>query len=126
MYSPMAPCPSCSRHVRTNEPSCPFCKVVLPESLADAVVPGTTPRLSRAAAIAFTASLAVTGCGGTQAQLAPTDSGTKDGSSGSDATTDGPSDDGGYLVHYGAPPYGLPPPPIDAGEPDDAGDDATD
>ena len=126
MYRPLAPCASCSRHVRTSEAACPFCAAPLTNRAIPIEAPGTTQRVSRAAAFALTASLAVTGCGGTVVQGAPGDSGPRDGSSKSDATTDGaPDDEGGPLVHYGAPPYGLP--PGDAAPPEDAGaDDASD
>jgi hypothetical protein len=41
-----------------SETTCPFCASALPETKS--VVPGTTQRLSRAAAYAFTATVAVT------------------------------------------------------------------
>lgn len=47
----LAPCPSCTRHVRVPATSCPFCAAILPE----AVVVRSTPRarLGRAAIFAF-------------------------------------------------------------------------
>ncbi len=117
MYEPLAPCPSCSRHVRTAETSCPFCKSALPDTMATLAVPGAPQRLSRAAAFAFTASLAVTGCGGTSSPVVG-DSGTGDGST-RDAAKDGPADDGGNVALYGEPAYGQP--FIDAGPQDSGG-----
>jgi hypothetical protein len=59
----LVPCPSCNRHVRKLEASCPFCSAEL--SLTH-LAPPTLPRarLSRAATFAFGASLAVAACGG--------------------------------------------------------------
>jgi hypothetical protein len=118
MYQPLAPCPACSRHVKTTERTCPFCRGTLPDSIADAALPGAPSRMARAAAFAFTASLAVTGAvaasttGCTSGVSAPIggDAAAKDGSS--------PNDDGGNQPIYGAPAYGEP--PVDAG-PDDSG-----
>jgi hypothetical protein len=50
-------CPSCSRHVRTSESACPFCKGELPASFASLPAPRPpSERLSRAALYAFGAS----------------------------------------------------------------------
>src|SRR5690242_9142883 len=109
----LVPCPSCTRHVKTIESTCPFCKSALPDSLSDAVIPGATQRLSRAAAFAFTASIAVSGCSAGNV-VVPTDSGAqKDGNV---------ADDGGGQAAYGAPAplYGAV--PVDSGpHPDDDG-----
>lgn len=66
--SHLVPCPECSRHVRVTEAACPFCS--LPLDLADTpapVMPGQ--RLSRAATLAFGATLAsataLAACGST-------------------------------------------------------------
>jgi hypothetical protein len=60
-------CPSCSRHVRMNESSCPFCAASLTQAVRR-FVPRQPPkeRLSRAALYAFgVGTLAVaTACGG--------------------------------------------------------------
>jgi hypothetical protein len=118
MSQSLAPCPSCSRHVNTNEPSCPFCKSALPALVA---IPGASQRLGRAAAFAFSASLAVAGC--TAGVSAPTgDGGTGNGTNDGGGTQDGatrtdggfpvkdgsttPPDDGGIQPPYGAPAYG--------------------
>jgi hypothetical protein len=72
------------------------------------VTPGAPGRLSRAAAIAFTASLALTGCTTGTGGVA-------------DASTDGPPDDeGGLQPEYGAPAPAYGAPAFDAG-PDDGG-----
>lgn len=117
MYQPLAPCPACSRHVKTTERICPFCKGALPESIADAALPGATSRLSRAAAFAFASSLAVVGASaGCTSGTAPLsgDAAANDGS-----PSDGsPNDEGGQQPVYGAPAYGGP--FVDSG-PDDSG-----
>ena len=117
MTQALAPCPSCSRHVNTTEQHCPFCKSALGTLTA---IPGTTHRLGRAAAFAFTASLAVAGC--TSGVLAEGDGGTSgghpEGSAGDGAGTKDAIavDTGGFAPPYGVPAYGLP--PTDAGRND--------
>ena len=124
MTESFAPCPSCARHVKTTEKSCPFCKGALPDAMVS--IPGATPghRLGRAAAFAFTASLTVAGCSAGVA--APGDGGTDEGGGGfpvdasstdsavvkKDATA--PKDEGGAQPPYGVPAYGAP--PFDAGK----------
>jgi hypothetical protein len=126
--------------VRTNERACPFCKGALPEALP--VVPSASNRLTRAAAFAFTASLATSAlttaasCGGESTPVGEHDSGNfqppygiappvdaghdanaggdADASSNADADADADADAGGQAL-YGAPAYGIPPPP-DSGE----------
>lgn len=58
----LAPCPSCTRHVRVSESACPFCgQAVALEARAQ---PMPLERLSRAALFAFSASVAMaSGCG---------------------------------------------------------------
>ena len=63
----LVPCPSCARHVRQNEPACPFCSVELALGhVSPAVLPRV--RLGRAATFAFGASLvgatSLVACGG--------------------------------------------------------------
>src|SRR3954469_15392127 len=62
----LVPCPECSRHVRVSEPECPFCAQPLEPRL-----PGV--RLSRAATLAFGATLAsaaaLAACSGTDAPV---------------------------------------------------------
>lgn len=137
MSASLVPCPSCSRHVRVGDARCPFCASALPNSLAQRVIPGTTQRLTRAAAFAFTASLAVAGCSsdpapdsGTPADVpvvtdAPTPTDRPDVVQPTDtpAVTDvpgtdaGPLDDGSVMPLYGAP-VDAAPPPVDASDDD--------
>lgn len=150
MASSLVPCPSCARHVRATERSCPFCRTALSSAIASRVIPGATQRLSRAAAFTFAAGLAATGCSDdpappADAAVVDTGSTTDTGATtdtGSTTDTGGPSDDGGIVAMYGGPPdsgvdagadsggpsddggiaplYGL---PADAGQPSqDAGD----
>ena len=120
-----APCPSCSRHVKTIETSCPFCKNALALLTRDASVPIVKHRMTRAAAYAFGASLAVTGCttgnspdfGDAGAEDGGRDGGVDDGGGPAplygavpvDAGPDGPRDGGNIQPPYGAPAYGGPP-----------------
>jgi hypothetical protein len=55
MSPPLRPCPSCQRHLRTSELSCPFCAAPVPSTVRAArpQVPATQ-RMSRAALVAFT------------------------------------------------------------------------
>ncbi|CAN5906098.1 hypothetical protein BH11MYX4_BH11MYX4_68820 [soil metagenome] len=106
----LAPCPSCSRHVKTTEESCPFCKTALAQQTV-AAVPFVKRRMTRAAAYAFSASLVVAGCSGTTTTTG--DGGTGEGGAGDGGTKDGPSDEGNIQPPYGAPAYGAV--PVDAG-----------
>jgi hypothetical protein len=121
MYEPLVPCPSCNRHVRAIERSCPFCSENLPSNLTANAVPSATQRLSRAAAFLFGASLTLTGCGGdisTGSGSSGGSSGQAGGTSGASSggmTDGGPNDDGGVVAEYGAPA------PVDAGPDDDGG-----
>jgi hypothetical protein len=60
MSRPLVPCPSCRRHVRAGEASCPFCKATFAEALAapspGPVVSSSRP-LSRAALLFAAATL---------------------------------------------------------------------
>ncbi|MBL8608817.1 MAG: hypothetical protein JNL38_15945, partial [Myxococcales bacterium] len=109
----LAPCPSCARHLRASEEACPFCGAAVAGKLSP--LPGTSKRLTRAAAFAFTASLAAVAgvhcgdddAGGSSSGKTPTvDSGAEGGSGGQPG-----------------PMYGAPAP--DAGR-DAAGDAASD
>lgn len=106
----------------------------LPENLSDAIVPGTTQRLGRAAAFFFTASLAVAGCGGdvttepegasggatggttTGGTTGGTTTGGGTGGAGGSGMDAGPDDDGGDMTLYGLPAE-------DAGMDEDGGPD---
>lgn len=116
--SPLVPCPSCVRHVRSSEASCPFCKSALPTGLATRAVPAAPRRLDRLAAFTFAASLAVAACGGKSVDPI-TGTGSeevigKDGDKKDDGKKDFDDDFGGAQPSYGAP---APPwdPPMDAG-----------
>ncbi|MFO0756873.1 MAG: hypothetical protein U0359_10295 [Byssovorax sp.] len=145
MYHPLIPCPSCQRHVRAGEIACPFCASPLADGAPRPAV-DPVPRMSRAAAFVFGATLAVTGC---EAEIidpqstGATSTGTGAGAGGADGGSGlggakpdgGPEDDGGVQALYGDPPppvdagkdgpdddgggfakYGAPPPPMDAGD----------
>src|SRR4051794_33955430 len=95
MYHPLAPCPSCARHVRATETRCPFCAEPLGSELANTIVPGTTQRMGRAAAFVFGATVALAGC---SAAVEP------DGGGAADVVVDtGPADNGGGFTLYGLP-----------------------
>ncbi|MEO7035702.1 MAG: hypothetical protein ABI548_17360 [Polyangiaceae bacterium] len=106
----LVPCPECGRHVRVSETACPFC--ALPLDLA-----GTpehrlpTSRLSRAATLAFGATLvsatALAGCGGD----AETGTGSAAGApgmstAGAAGTSTAGASTGGGIAIYGAPAGG--------------------
>jgi len=113
MYQPLAPCPACSRHIKTTERICPFCNGAVPETIAESALPGASSRLSRAAAFAFTASLAVTGAAAVTTGCTSGSTLTS-GDASADSGKDGsPDDEGGIQPAYGAIA-------VDSG-PDDAG-----
>jgi hypothetical protein len=130
----LAACPACARHVRVDEPACPFCRAVLPSSFRDRRAP-TPPakRLSRAALYAFgVGTLSVsTACGGAIGGVGGKDSGQGDapsvGEGGEDGASSGGIDEGGEDVGIGsssggiAVPYGLPPIELPDAEAADAG-----
>jgi hypothetical protein len=61
-HSPLAPCPGCSRHVRVDEPACPFCATALSERPPTPAAP-TELFVGRVAVVVLAASLAVgAGC----------------------------------------------------------------
>lgn len=76
------PCPSCARHVRADETTCPFCDAALSADLAacaSARAPGQA--LSRAALVfATAAAIASTACG-KEAKDVPSKRSTADASS---------------------------------------------
>ena len=129
MSAPLIVCAGCYRHVRASERACPFCRSALSSALAAKAVPGTTQRLSRAAAFTFAASLAATGCSSDPAPAVDaavtdtgtaTDTGTDTGRTDTGVSADAgfPADDGGFLAMYGGPPQDS---GVDAGGPDDNG-----
>jgi hypothetical protein len=86
-------CSSCRRHVRNDEPTCPFCAASVN---ADAPPPAAPWRMSRGALFAFASTVAIAGCGSqvdTPVYGAPSP----------DAATDGATDTGGPGPVYGAP-----------------------
>jgi hypothetical protein len=141
VYQPLVPCPACDRHVRTTHAVCPFCDTPLPADLGGRAAPAATARLGRAAAFAFGASIALTGCGSDVVMNASGGSTSGGGASatggagggGGSATGGGGASTGGSGgatttstsssgiassgALYGAPP----PPPHDAGVPDSGG-----
>lgn len=113
----LIPCTDCARHVQATDAVCPFCGAAL--SNADATRMPLPPRgVSRAAALAFGATLVVACSGGTGGvgDAGTTDDGsTNNTSSGSSAyggppidsgtpKDSGPTDDGGTSAAYGLPP----------------------
>lgn len=129
VYKPLAPCPSCRRHVLVSHAGagCPFCETTLPG--ATRTIPSASQRLARGALFAFASTVAA--CGGNTAPEPNVDGGAS-----VDAKTDAPDtktpaldalvdDTGGTVAEYGAPPpdgsvddsgdpmadYGAPPPP---------------
>ncbi|MGA3121848.1 MAG: RING finger protein [Polyangiaceae bacterium] len=83
--TPLAACPGCARHVRVNEPACPFCRAELPASFRQLPPPPSpAKRLSRAAlyALGVGALSATAACGSPF------------------------SSEEGLAVPYGLPPFG--------------------
>jgi len=80
-------CASCRRHVRRDDPSCPFCSA----SVTGEPVPPATRRMPRGALFAFASTVAIAGCG---SEVAPSPTPTDSGSQ---------VDTGGAVPAYGAP-----------------------
>ena len=113
----LLPCPGCQRHVRASDSRCPFCETTLTPR---EVHLRPLPRLSRAAIVAFTTTLAV-GCGSSVTLQddggdTSTSAGTGSGSTGP-TTTSGAGASGGADATGGAggmggfgigPMYGAP------------------
>jgi hypothetical protein len=110
----LAPCPSCRRHVKIDESSCPFCHTAFPSALVPVEGDGAR-RLPRVAAIALAAGVtaASAGCtGGVQpAYGVAIDAGDDAGATQPlyGVAIDAGDDDAGA----NAPEYGL---PADAGD----------
>ena len=62
MASRLAPCPSCSRHVKVGPPSCPFCGAAVPTQVAARVLNLAPGRPLTRAALIFAGAAAVTAC----------------------------------------------------------------
>ncbi len=130
MYLPLVPCPSCKRHVRSSEASCPFCAASLPSNLASRAVPGASRRIHRGAMYTFAtiasvaSTVALASCSSTSTTT-PTP-GPSDGTT-ADSPGDTVPDDGNPGVMYGPAPFDSGPdddgapgakygsPPIDSG-----------
>jgi hypothetical protein len=101
-------CPSCKRHVRASEDTCPFCAAAVPQELRAVPAPRPpTVRLSRAALYVF---------GATSIGVAVACSGSVSGVG---------LDDGGADASQGpapTPAYGSPGPPLEASPGDAAPD----
>ena len=112
----LVPCPECGRHVRVTETACPFCALAL--DLADTpapILPGQ--RLSRAATLAFGATLAsataLAACSSVPVYGAPSPvagaAGTPTSTAGASGTENAGRGGTGIGPVYGAPAGGAPP-----------------
>jgi len=112
-------CPSCGRHVRSAESTCPFCESLLPANFANACTPQPPGlRLSRAAlyALGATSLTLASACSRAESSTSSTDAGvvavdagldggvsskSKDGRAEADDDYD---TDGASIAVYGGPP----------------------
>ncbi len=62
MNAPLAPCPSCHRHVQVHETACPFCAAPLGALAAPSFDADVAPRRVTHIALALGASLALGAC----------------------------------------------------------------
>lgn len=129
-------CPECSRHIRMNETSCPFCQADVADAIAGAFVrPMPAAGMSRAAMMAFAAaSLGAAACSGSDVTPQTGNQGVRDGAADGMMGAGGASaGTGGNMAQpvYGAPfptggtanagmggisaLYGAPPPPNTGG-----------
>jgi hypothetical protein len=120
----LRPCSGCSRHVRANEPACPFChaRVELADIQADAsaVGPVAGARVTRAALV-FAGATVIAACGGSKedtstssASSASSTGGTSgssgksssgsSGTSGTSGTSGSNGDTSGNVALYGPAP----------------------
>jgi hypothetical protein len=90
----LQPCPSCARHIKTEESLCPFCGQATPQGFSGLVRPRGPAPLSRAAVL-FMSATAVTGLA---APLAC--SSTSSGGGGNEVDS-GHVDSGGPVAAYG-------------------------
>ncbi len=121
----LIPCSECNRHGRVAEGACPFCGAALSN---DGQVPMPGRRMSRAAIVAFGASVAAgfgaTGCGSDDDSTGSGGSGATSGSGGSGGSAtggQGGTASGGAAGTAGTggavgPLYGTPPPDGGAGQ----------
>jgi len=98
----LAPCPTCNRHVATDETTCPFCSAALPDSFrCQPPRQRLSGRLSRAGLLAAGAALlgggaaclGATHYGGSMPIDAGTDTGTMDGGAAPANLEETPTDD---------------------------------
>jgi hypothetical protein len=111
--TPLAACPGCARHIRVNEPECPFCRAELPASFRQIQAPPPpAKRLGRAALYALRASAlsATAAACGTQFSAAEgdKDSGPVDEASMTTSAMSSAAD--------GAPSFGYNDASVDAGD----------
>lgn len=127
----LLPCPSCARHVRRTESTCPFCSATI--SLAGLPARrAPAERLGRAATLAFGAAVAtsVAACS-SPAPTPGTDAATNDAATVTDDTGTGETDGGGVdaaspvdaNVDTGTPVAAYGGPMFDTGSDQDAGAD---
>ena len=109
---PLAPCPSCRRHVRLSSSSCPFCEAPLEPSALRAA-PGLPGPLSRSAWVRLAMAAATTtavACGGAVTEEEPSpDAGAQDDAG------NGSGGFGGAQPVYGAPAPVDPDQPVASG-----------
>lgn len=118
MATTLAPCPSCTRHVRVSETLCPFCATALPTDIAvRGARPRVAARLARAGIFAVGTAVAAATSAACSTVAPATDAGgdmaaaTDTGTGGLDAAYGGPPDlgpidlgHGGIDAAYGGPP----------------------
>jgi hypothetical protein len=118
----LEPCPSCQRHVRTDESRCPFCAADIAQPLA-ALPKRKLPdqRLSRAALMTFgiaasAAGVAVLeGCEDDTRAVAIYGAPAQPADAGKDASTPSNAGKDSGLSMSATPVYGAPAQPLDAG-----------
>jgi len=111
----LRPCPSCARHVRADETACPFCEAALDLDVSPR--PSASPRLGRAARIAFGAAVATASLAAACGNSRPPNAGTGDPNAAEAGVGTGTTDPNA-AVDAGQPklpdqnmnkPYGAPP-----------------
>lgn len=104
----LVPCPSCGRHVRIQDSSCPFCAAAQPEGRTSPIGAPTATRPRAKRAIAFVAaSMSVAACGSSTTTTTTPDGTTSASAAASSEpapTTDTPVIDA-PATRYGLPPF---------------------
>jgi hypothetical protein len=116
MSDRLLPCPTCSRHIRVSESSCPFCATSVPARFENGRLPVAVPRrLSRAALFALGGlAIAPVACAGETEDDADSNASGGQGAtggSGGDGATAGSGGDGATAGSGGdtnVPVYGAP------------------